>query len=213
MANGFLLGAFDFSTARADEFHDWYDLEHLPERQRVPGFSACERWIGIDAPTAAVAIYDLDSIEVLGSAAYKAIAYENLSPWSKRMVGKAKLLLRFEGVQILPGREGAPQNAGAMFLDAMNVVPEAERAFNGWVDNAHIPAVKAVDGVLAARRFTSEQEGAGLRRHVAIYHLADPDVLRSPAWKAVFDDASEAGMRPHIRDRLQIPTRRYVRQT
>ena len=38
MAKGLLLVAFDFSTAHEDEFHDWYDLEHVPERQRVPGF-------------------------------------------------------------------------------------------------------------------------------------------------------------------------------
>jgi hypothetical protein len=24
-----------------DEFQDWYDNEHLPERQRVPGFLVC----------------------------------------------------------------------------------------------------------------------------------------------------------------------------
>ncbi len=38
MARGLLVAAFDFATAHADEFHDWYDLEHIPERQAVPGF-------------------------------------------------------------------------------------------------------------------------------------------------------------------------------
>ena len=46
MGRGLLIAAFDFSTAHADEFHDWYDLEHLPERRAVAGFGACERWIG-----------------------------------------------------------------------------------------------------------------------------------------------------------------------
>jgi heme-degrading monooxygenase HmoA len=45
MGRGLLVAAFDFSTAHTDEFHDWYDLEHIPERQAVPGFGACERWI------------------------------------------------------------------------------------------------------------------------------------------------------------------------
>jgi hypothetical protein len=26
----------DFSNVAADEFNDWYDAEHIPERQRVP---------------------------------------------------------------------------------------------------------------------------------------------------------------------------------
>ena len=38
MAKGILIAAMDFSAAPEDEFHDWYDLEHVPERLRVPGF-------------------------------------------------------------------------------------------------------------------------------------------------------------------------------
>ena len=37
MGRGLLIAALNFSTAHADEFHDWYDLEHIPERQTVPG--------------------------------------------------------------------------------------------------------------------------------------------------------------------------------
>ena len=55
MANGLLLAVFDFSGAHADEFHDWYDLEHIPERQAIAGFGACERWIGADQPEISVA--------------------------------------------------------------------------------------------------------------------------------------------------------------
>jgi hypothetical protein len=56
MAKGLLIASFDFSTAYADEFHDWYDLEHVPEREAVFGFGACERWIGVDDPNQAVAL-------------------------------------------------------------------------------------------------------------------------------------------------------------
>ena len=38
MARGLLLAVFDYANAAADEFHDWYDLEHIPERQAVAGF-------------------------------------------------------------------------------------------------------------------------------------------------------------------------------
>ena len=65
MANGILIAAMDFSAAPEDEFHDWYDLEHVPERLRVPGFLNAERWIGIDNPKISVATYDLDNVGVL----------------------------------------------------------------------------------------------------------------------------------------------------
>ena len=38
MSRGLLLAVFDFSNAAGDEFHDWYDLEHIPERRSLAGF-------------------------------------------------------------------------------------------------------------------------------------------------------------------------------
>ena len=46
MAKGTLIAAMGIGRAAEDEFHDWYDTEHLPERQRVPGFLVSKRWIG-----------------------------------------------------------------------------------------------------------------------------------------------------------------------
>src|SRR5215470_17506507 len=103
MAKGLLVAAFDFSNAHADEFHDWYDLEHIPERRAVAGFGACERWIGAEQPAISLATYDLDSIDVLRGEAYGSIAYGNLSVWSKRVTAMCQRLLRFEGTQITPG--------------------------------------------------------------------------------------------------------------
>ena len=85
MAKGQLITAMDFSNVAEDEFNDWYDLEHIPERQRVPGFLRCQRWIGAENPKHSVATYDLENVAVLSGAAYRAIGGENLSPWSKRI--------------------------------------------------------------------------------------------------------------------------------
>jgi hypothetical protein len=84
MAKGVLIAAMDFSNVAADEFNDWYDMEHVPERQRVPGFLTLQRWIGTESPRQSVATYDLDNLAVLQSPGYRAIGGENLSPWSKR---------------------------------------------------------------------------------------------------------------------------------
>src|ERR1051326_4811999 len=130
MAKGILIAAMNIAHAAEDEFHDWYDTEHLPERERVPGFLRCQRWIGAQDPKVSVATYDLETIGVLGGAAYRAIAGENLSPWSKRVTSRVERLMRFEGEQILPGEQIAPENAGGLLLNSMNVEPAAEAEFN-----------------------------------------------------------------------------------
>jgi len=68
MAKGSLIAAMNFSDVAEDEFHDWYDTEHIPERLAVPGFLNAERWIGSANPKQSLALYDLDKVGVLHSA-------------------------------------------------------------------------------------------------------------------------------------------------
>lgn len=208
MAKDILLVAFDYSTAHEDEFHDWYDLEHVPERQRVPGFGLCERWISVANAKHAVASYDLDTLAVLQSEPYLAIAHENLSVWSKRMGTMCTRLIRFDGEQTMPGDANSPPGAGGLLVNAMNVAPEHDAEFNEWYDHEHIPALAAVDGVLAARRF---KDPAGTHRYLALYHLSTPEVAMGDAWKSAASTPWTERLRPHFRDHLRILSRRYVR--
>jgi hypothetical protein len=220
MARGLLVAGFDSSPVKEDEFNDWYDTEHVPERRAVKGFLSCERWLGADNPKIAIATYDLESIDVLKSDAYRAIGGENLSPWSKRVVGKAKRLCRFEAEEITKSEPGSDPNrekpgadpAGGLLLFAMNVSPEAEADFNAWYDEEHIPRLSAVPGCLSARRFrivTAASEGA--HRYLALYRLTSPEVCASKPWEEAAVTPWTVKMRPHTRDRMRIPLRRYVR--
>ena len=208
MAKGILIAAMDFSAAPEDEFHDWYDLEHIPERLQIPGFLNAERWIGVKDPKISVATYDLAGIGVLKSAAYLAIAGENSSPWTRRMARFRKSLMRYEGEQIRPSELTAPPGAEAVLLIGMNVVPEHEAEFNKWYDSEHIPALAAVPGVLAARRY----RGSGAtQRYVTLYHLTVPEIPHSPAWKEAAETPWTQRIRAHFRDHLRIEGGRYRR--
>jgi hypothetical protein len=209
MAKGVLIAAMDFSHVPADEFNDWYDTEHIPERQRVPGFLTLQRWIGAENPKQSVATYDLDSLAVLQGTAYRAIGGANLSPWSKRITGKVERLLRYEGEQVLPGDATAPANGGGLLLVGMTPGAEIETAFNAWYDTEHVPALARVPGVLRARRYRTN---AGDPRYVALYHLAAPGVVDSAEWKQA---SASTPMPQHVRDqithRLRLICRNYVR--
>ncbi|HEY2621644.1 MAG TPA: hypothetical protein VGI78_30210 [Acetobacteraceae bacterium] len=209
MAKGVLIAAMDFSPVDAGEFNDWYDTEHLPERERVPGFLTAQRWIGTENPRQSVATYDLDSLEVLRSPGYRAIGGENLSPWSKRLTAKVERLLRYEGEQILPGDAIAPGTAGGLLLVGMTPGPEVEAAFNTWYDAEHVPALAGVPGVLRARRFRT---GGGGPKYIALYHLTAPGVIDTPEWKqASGSTPMPQRVRDQISNRLRLVCRSYVR--
>jgi hypothetical protein len=122
-----------------------------------------------------------------------------------------KRLLRFGGTQLTPGAAVAPEGAGGLLLNAMNVAPDAEADFNAWYDEEHLPALARVPGTLAARRYRSAEAGGGSHRYVALYHLESPAVTQSAAWKAAIDTPWSAKVRPHFRDRIRILARHYVR--
>ena len=210
MAKGVLIAAMDFSKVAEDEFNDWYDTEHIPERQRVPGFLTCQRWIGAENPKQSVATYDLENVSVLQGQGYRAIGGENLSPWSKRLTARTQRLLRFEGDQILPGDRAAPDNAGGLLLVAMTPALGVETAFNAWYDSEHVPALARVPGVLCARRFRNAATGGP--KYVALYHLTSPAVVDSAEWKqASGSTPMPEHIRPQISDRLRLVCRSYRR--
>jgi hypothetical protein len=211
MAKGLLFMAFDFSTAHADEFNDWYDLEHVAERLRVPGFLNAERWIAEDSPTTHVATYDLASPEVLATPAYKAVGGANQSVWTRRVTRMCRRIMRYEGEQLKPGEQTAPAGAGALLVASMTPDPAAEAEFNDWYDNEHLPNLCAVPGVLSGRRFRATDTESE-RRYLSLYHLRDVEVSRSDAWTAAANTPWTERMRPLLRDLLVIRMNRYQRR-
>jgi hypothetical protein len=214
MANGILVPVVDFTEIAEDEFNDWYDFEHIPERLRVPGFRACERWIGADNRKLSVATYELDNADVLKSTTYNAIGNharggDNLSVWSKRVTARVKIPMRFEGEEILTGGRIAPKDAPALLVNAMSVAPEHEHEFNEWYNTEHVPALAAVPGTLCARRYRGT--GAAAQRYLALYYLASAELPDSTAWKVAANTPWTKRMRPHFRNQLRIVSRRYRR--
>jgi hypothetical protein len=211
MAKGLLFASFDYAPAQEDEFNDWYDLEHVPERMRVPGFLNAQRWVGEENPKIAVATYDLETHAVMNSPAYQAIGGANGSVWTKRVTAIAKRILRFEGIQIVPGEVTGRAEANGLLAVAMNVDPAAEAEFNEWYNKEHLPQLGAVPGVLTARRF--QAAGTGIeRKYLALYHLTSVGVARSDAWSKAANTPWTEKMRPHFRAPLVFRCKKYVRK-
>jgi hypothetical protein len=101
---GLLLAAMTPPLALEEEFNEWYDSEHVPERLRIPGFDTGRRFIAVAGWPRYLALYDLDSPGVLESAAYAAVAGANFSPWTKRIVPRMTGRYRAAAEQIHPGR-------------------------------------------------------------------------------------------------------------
>ena len=96
---GYLMVAMEPPPALEEEFNEWYDCEHVPERLRVTGFESAQRFICVSGWPRYLAFYDLESSRVMSSPGYRAISGDRFSPWTKRMLARAQGFYRSYGAQ------------------------------------------------------------------------------------------------------------------
>jgi hypothetical protein len=158
---GLLLTMTEPPPAMEEEFNAWYDDEHMAERLAIPGFRSAQRWVADSPPGEGkyLATYELDSLEVLSSAAYLA-RFQNQTPWSRRCLGKSVVFRRWACEQLEPGDADPLAAARALALVC------SDRSTRGL----------ALDGALQVRHFTATAGDC-----IALFELAFHSKLVRPS--------------------------------
>ena len=113
---GLLLATMEPPPAIEEEFQDWYDTEHFPERAGCPGFLTARRFICVDGWPRYLALYDLQDVQVLRGPDYRKFAGARYSPWTHRIMSRVWGQYRAEGVQQYPGQALLGDNGAATRL-------------------------------------------------------------------------------------------------
>ena len=100
---GFLMAMMEPTPVMEEEFNDWYDTEHTPNRASIPGFESALRFVCVSGWPKYVSFYDLETPRVLESEAYRVVAWERFSPWTKRVMARVRGQYRASGEQVYPG--------------------------------------------------------------------------------------------------------------
>ena len=88
MPKGLLLMMTDIDPANEEDFNRWYEEEHLAERMNIPGFLTARRFTAVEGGPKYLALYDLESPEVLQSPAYRNVVGPGKSAWTSRLEGQ-----------------------------------------------------------------------------------------------------------------------------
>src|SRR3546814_17738178 len=89
----------------------------------------------------------------------------------------------------------------------MNIDGAHEEEFNDWYDTEHVPRFRAVDGVLAARRFRASTSQPS---YAAFYHLRDLDVVTGAQWREAATTPWSARVLTFRHDNLRIDRKDVV---
>jgi len=169
------------SNVKAD-YDQWHDEEHLPERRLVPGFRNANRFVPIDGSDNHMALYELDSAEVLETEPYLAL---------KRKVDN-ELGLRVRAgwrdhERLIYLHRFSLSKDGSHPVDAPYILSVRawyrdgyEHQAREWFDQEHAQRQVAVEGVLSYQGFESVNDSF---HFLNLWGLADPTVVSSDAWE------------------------------
>jgi hypothetical protein len=165
-----------------DEFNEWYDYEHIPLRMAVPGFRSAQRY-RIAGKRNFLAVYEMDSPEVLKSPAYLSVK-NNPSDRTRRMLSNVSGFTRYVAEQTgsFARQVGPAERLDAPWLYSVffDVPPERQGEFSDWYETDHIPQLLECKDWLLVRRFRVVEGEPKSWTHLALHYLMDMRALESP---------------------------------
>lgn len=141
---GLLMVWADVPADREDEFNRWYTEEHVAERLTVPGFLSAARYEAVKGGPKHLACYELESVAVLESPAYRRLQAEP-TPWTRRcspavigttFIRNVYTMIHPAAVTDAIARSGM---APALQIGRMDVPPEVDEEFNIRPHMQHAP--------------------------------------------------------------------------
>jgi hypothetical protein len=173
-------------------FNDVYDHEHVPNLRAVPGVRRASRYRQ-PSPVYAryLAAYELDSLGVLDSAAWKAAGEAGRWPGEIRPHTMNRHLARYEWVG------GSPALIGStpfVYWVMMDVERHREALFNELYDSEHLPLLLKLPGCVNAVRYRTTTDGEP--RYLCAYEVQSAELAASKLW----NDTSDIGRwKPEVR--------------
>jgi hypothetical protein len=148
---GLLAVYVDVPPELKPDFEKWFDTDHLPAMRELPGFVNAMRFDGVEGSPNTLALYELTSLEVLGTPEYLALSQLS-SPLvdTKLRAGLrdyTRLAYRLRTARVTPG--SGLSEAPYVVATRLFAKPGHESAIRAWLDEEHSRRQLTVPGALA----------------------------------------------------------------
>lgn len=180
-----------------EDFNNWYNRQHIPERLAVPGFQSAVRYASLKGEPKYIALYELEDASVLDTPAYRQLGEKaKTDAWDQRIMPQLQVQARTIYEQIFACGDVPAEHAPFLLSVRLDIAPEVEAEFNSWYNEDHLPKLAAVPGVACARRFR-RLSGNGTQ-YLALYELHNDQVTNTEAWSKAANTAWTQKIRPHL---------------
>jgi hypothetical protein len=187
---GLLMLWTDVDPPHEAEFNRWYNEEHLHHLLKVPGFLSAARYEALSGGPKYLAMYELEDVSVLRTAAFLDEVRFRPSPWRTKAsgghVGRNYLVQGYR--QIFPARTNPVEltmgPAPYLQMGRMDISAAFEEEWNAWYNTVYVPDYLGVPGVINSRRYMVVD---GQPKYLTVYEFERADVPKSEAWNRVRD--------------------------
>ena len=173
----------DIHPNAREDFFEWHNREHIPERVGIPGFLRGRRYIGIDAQPEFFTLYDTESVSVVSSPAYIA-KLENPTPWTiktvKSFAALSRSLCRVESSL-------GSGSGGLMMTVRFEVSKEREIEMLAAVRDRLLPSLMTRPGIVRVRLCVAELEASNIKSA----EKKDHNHIPVPGWIFLIEGAAE----------------------
>ncbi len=179
---GFLYVEMDCPAEIEEEFHAWYNTEHVPERLGIKGFVQARRYDALVGKPRWLAIYEVETPAVLESPEYMSHYGDFQTPWTKRVTSIVRVHRRtYELAWSSPAatEHGEGSTSRGLLAVRYGATEDELSEVNAWHDAEFASQLLRLPGVLSARRLRCTDPGAG-NEGLVLYELRDPWVSQDP---------------------------------
>jgi hypothetical protein len=181
----------DLLPEAKDEFYEWHNREHMPERAGIPGFRRGRRYIAMDAGPEYFNLYEADTVEVLGAQDYL-LRLNSPTPWTKQVVSSFRSVARSichvaysegvgQGVNLMTVRFDVPSAARADIVKGLRQAVLPPLADRPGITGVHLClADEAVSKVETAEK-KARSEGTAVPTWIVMIEGCRADYVRSAA--------------------------------
>ena len=178
----------DLLPEAVDEFYQWHNREHMPERLGIAGFRRGRRFIAVAGAPTYFNLYEADNAEVLGGRDYLE-RLDSPTAWTRRVVASFRRVSR--SICSVAYSEGVGEG-GFMLTQRFDVdAAEAERTSDALRRNL-LPPLAGRKGIAGVHLCLADE---AISRIETAEKKARSEATAIPGWIVLIEGTSEIDVR------------------
>jgi hypothetical protein len=178
----------DLLPEAVDEFYQWHNREHMPERLGIPGFRRGRRFIAVAGAPTYFNLYEADNAEVLGGPNYLE-RLDSPTAWTRRVVASFRRVSR--SICRVAYSEGVGEG-GFMLTQRFDVdAAEAERTSDA-LRRRLLPPLAGRKGIAGVHLCLADE---AISRIETAEKKARSEATAIPGWIVLIEGTSEIDVR------------------